>query len=273
MALPSTQAHVEEFGSDTVFQSDTYVAVLSPDRLPIAGQTMEWRLIVQEWKDNRLGAASNATQISYTWTGPQEETLQGAFRHAANTTWEGSWLFPSPGAWNATITFENGARREVATLALAVYKDVGFRITPVNEELDAYVGNVTRLDFKLVWYDNERAQANQGPGLLLLTLESWTDDHSQMLGSEKLILQRTPDHTWAADVTFREPGMRHMRFTSALFDPDDVPTQHVFVQESVEPRSDLTRTLLNGLFLAVVAGGTFYLLNQTWKWWRDRAGR
>lgn len=271
LALPSTQAHVEEFGSDTVFESDSYVAVLSPDRQPVAGQMMDWRLIVQEWSADRLGAASTATRISHAWTGPEAATFNGTLRHAANSTWEGSWQFPSAGTWNATFTFDNGAKREAATLTLSVYKDIGFRITPVNEELDAFVGNVTPLDFKLVWYDNERAQTSQGPSRLLLTLERWTDDHSQMLGSEKIILQRTRDHTWATDVTFREPGMRHMRFTSSLFEADEVPTLHIFVQEAdASASADLGRSLLTGLFAAVVAGGTAYLLHQAWKWWRSR---
>ncbi len=269
LGTPLVSAHVEEFAADRTFQAGPYNVLLRPTTgIPIAGQTARYDLFLLVDDGGTLRGADPSTRATYALQ-QDDRLIAGAFRFV-NLTWIADWTLPTPGPWNATLTIEGPAQHASGSVLLDVYPAVGYRIKPFTPGLDAYQGDPTTLEFNLVWYDTVKAQRGDVPHDLVMRMEHWSDNHTQLLGEHELPMTLTSRYTYAVTYDFPESGMYHLRFKSDQFGYNDFPVQHIYaIATAATTGPNYVRAFLVAATGTVALVGILFGVRRTWKGWRS----
>ena len=126
---------------------------------------------------------------------------------------------------DADGTYENGT-------SVTVYPDVGVRIRPADPDLsEPVVGDEYPLGVLVL--DNVTGRPRDDLVDLRVDLQHWTDDHTTMLGSEEVALEKGDGGSWRVRHVFPQKGMYHLRFASSSggFNYDDIPLLHVYAND------------------------------------------
>ena len=152
---------------------------------------------------------------------------------------DGSYLLgvtslPARGVYSFRILLKeaNGTTYSADT-EFEAYPNLPVRIQPVDANADSFVGEPVTLAFRVVNATSLRPA--DGHEDLRIRMEHWSDDHSQMLGSEEAALTKTPEGQWRLEHTFKKQGMYHLKFASQAggFTYDDVPILHTYASNPI----------------------------------------
>lgn len=261
--------HVGDFSEGKSFAAEPYSGTLMPVQDYIYdNRPAGLRVLLVEKAGPGFKAANRSTDIAWTASLGQE-TLAGSF---AATTLEGQWesantTFPKGGEWNVTLSIRGAAGNRTLSVPMMVYKQLGYRMKPVNAELDPYLDEETTLGFRQVWYDAALQPSRTPLEDVTMRIERWDQLHKVMLSSQEVQMSQTGD-AWEYDHEFQETGMFHMSFASRSggFGYEEMPIQHVFVVERPAEEVDYVRMGL----IAFVALCCIVLVGYVWYLVRGR---
>lgn len=265
LAWPAS-GHVGDFAEGKAFAADPYSGTLEPaDDYIYDNRPAGLRVLLVEKSGPGFKPPPNSTVI--TWTGRRGTSEIGGVLDPNGTKWEGSTTFPAPGQWNVTLTFAGPSGNRTVAVPFMVYKQLGYRIKPVDPGLDPYLGQRTTLAFRQVWHDMTLQPYRPAIQDLWVRIERWDSMHTTMLSAQEVEMAATSDG-WSVDHEFKELGMFHMSFRSRSggFGYEDMPIQHTFVVEGTPQETDFVKL---GLYGVIVLGS----LGLVWYAWRLRRNR
>lgn len=258
LVAPGALAHIgapDQSASLTV--GEDYLAFFEPrPSPPFENDTVTFAVKVA---DRRTGAPLANVPATVIVGGPQGFNARKALADDGTGYLIGAFVLPHAGPYSARLLLRNPETNETssADAEFEVYRDLPFRIRPVDETQDVYVGHVTALAFEIVDpITLARVDAFED---LDVQVEHWTEDHRSLLSYKFVEPRKMSKGVWRIDERFEEAGMYHVRFASetAGFTYGDVPLLHVYAD--TPPPSD-AQTPLPGAAAALALLGVLALL-------------
>lgn len=251
LVAPAASAHVETFTQAKPLSIGPYNAVVQPKPEPMFANTaLTMTAVFSTAADGRF-ADPDAKLVLVRPTGePQEAALEpdgSGYQVASIAVFE-------PGNYTARIVVTDAEGEHANSTTFFVYPDLPIRIRTADSSApDPLVGKPYEIQIETI--DKTELTRKDALTDLTLVLERWKDDHSEMLGSQSVPLERAGAGLWGATHTFDVKGMYHLRFSSVSggFKPDDVPILHVYALDP-PPGSNPTPVPAAGALVALAVG-------------------
>lgn len=228
---PFADAHVESYSQSRALSAGPYLVFFEPrPQPPFANATAS---MVAQFSENDTGSLIRSVPATVLVGGPvgfaERKRMEpdGTGYHVA------SMVLPARGMYSARVVIRDDARGENFSVdtEFEVFPDIPYRIRPVDQALDVFIGQRTPLAFEIV--DPLTLTSKDTLTDLSVRIEHWTDDHTTFLGADEVAAHRVTSGVWRVDHLFRETGMYHIRFASTTggFNYADVPLLHVYAIE------------------------------------------
>lgn len=233
LALAPTlaSAHIETFSQAKPLVVGPYNAIVEPVPAPaFANTALTVRALFTTIETGRYPKSVDA---SLEFILPDGTNTTRALEPDGKGYYLASVAVRGAGEHVARIHVDEDGKRHTADTTVTVYPDVAVRLKPADTDIgDPFVGQPYPLGVAIV--DNVTRRPSDVLTDLSVRLEHWTDDHTTLLSSQDLVLDKRTTAVWAREHVFPEKGMYHLRFASRSggFNYDDVPLLHVYASDA-----------------------------------------
>lgn len=218
---PLATAHVDDVPNRAVWSFGPFIAVLTAEGVPYAGQPMNWSLEIL----TGAGTFQPPAGTGVTLTASQDDAVVAIAVHpGAHGGWHANWTAPQHGAWNVTVEVSGPARGKGSD-SIMVYPDLGYRIL-------ASTTNPTTNTLNRIAFRSE--PAGQDVADLRLQLEPWKPGTLAGPVAATVPLVRDGPGRWHAAVDFSAVGVYHVVLSSATFGAGEMPAQRFEVTAGPE---------------------------------------
>jgi hypothetical protein len=247
LAPALASAHIEQFSQAKPLVLGPYNGVIKPQAdIMFANTALSMTAIFSNSADGTLANVPATLDL----IAPSGQTKHAEMKPDGTGYVTASVAVFEAGNYTARVTVKDDAGEYSNETTFPVYPDLPVRFRSDPGQSDPLVGQTFPIVIETV--DKTDLTPKDAFADLTLTLERWTDDHTQILGTETIPLTHASVGQWKADHVFPVKGMYHLRFSSLSggFKPDDVPILHVYALDP-PPGSNRTPLPQGAVFVAV----------------------